>query len=265
MSDLRPIQDHAWESMDEAQSLLLEDRLWWVQGRKAIIRTYLQLAAQAGPIRSIMDVGCGTGGNLGVLAEFGQVAGVEISAPLAARAKSRGVAQAIYQQDARELEACRTVDLFTLFDVLEHIEADGEFLDQLRRRAGSWHRLLVSVPACPFLYGDHDRLLHHYRRYNGRRLRAALEQGGYRVLHMNHFMFFLFPMAFLARMKDLALARWGRQRAGVELGDLPPWLAAPFAASLRAEARLARRVRFPFGLWLFALAESATPTPPAPR
>jgi len=250
-----PIHDHALEAMPDAESLLIEDRLWWVRGRKAIIKEYIKRITRNGAISNIMDIGCGSGGNLDVLRGVGRVIGVEPSATLAHRAMGRGIADAVFQQDAFALDECRNMQLFTMFDVLEHIENDETFLARLRQKAAHKHFLLVSVPACQFLYSDHDRILHHYRRYTDNTLRAALEAGGYHVLHMSYFMFFLFPFVLLARLRDEFMAKLGKKRTSVEIGDFPPIISMPFAASLRIEALLSRKVRFPIGLWLFALAE----------
>jgi len=258
MNNKPAIQDHALENLSDAESLRMEDTLWWLRGRKAIIRAYLDRATRYGPIPTIMDIGCGSGGNLDVLRDFGQVLGVEPSETLARRAKSRGIAQTIFQQDALELEECRTVQLFTMFDVLEHIENDKAFLIQLREKGEPGHRLLVSVPACPFLYSDHDRILHHYRRYTNKMLRSTLEESGYQVLLISYFMSLLFPLALLARMKDRLMAGLGKKITTVELGALPPILSVPFETTLRAEALLSRKLRFPVGLWLFALAVPLT-------
>lgn len=243
--------------MPDSEGMLLEDRLWWLRGRKAIIEEYLERAARHGAVSRIMDIGCGSGGSHDVLGRFGRVIGVERSEVLASRARSRGLAEVVLQQDALTLDECRDVELFTMFDVLEHIESDRLFLAELRKKAAHKHLLLVSVPACPFLYSNHDRVLHHYRRYTDRALRSALDAGGYRVLHMSYFMFFLFPLALLARLREKCMARLGRQSAAIDLGDCPALLSAPLASTLRVEAFLSRRVRFPIGLWLFALAESS--------
>lgn len=250
------MQHHALEDISDKEARRLEDTLWWVQGRKAIIREYLRSAVASGQITVIMDIGCGSGGNLDVLSEFGRIIGVEPSTTLARRARNRGIADAVFDQDARDLDECHQVDLFTMFDVLEHIDRDWEFLVQLRTKTSHRHLLLVSVPACPSLYGDHDRILHHYRRYTAQQLRCTLEKAGYEVLRMSSFMFFLFPFAFLFRLKDKLMAGFGRKRSTVDLANLPRYLSVPFSLALRMEGFLSRRMRFPIGLWLFALAIS---------
>jgi SAM-dependent methyltransferase len=249
------IQDHALEQYSEETALELEDSLWWFQGRKSIIRNYLELARQRMSLDTIMDVGCGSGGSLEVLAEYGSVIGVERSPVLAERARSRKIAVEVMEVDVANMREGLDVRLFTFFDVLEHIEDDSSVLKQLKRSASQKHLLLVSVPACPFLYGRHDKILHHYRRYSRDMLKRCLTDGGYRVLHMSYFMFLLFPLALLDRLRDQVSSVLGKERETVNLGIVPPLLNKILVGALRLEALLGKYVSFPIGLWLFALAE----------
>ena len=51
-------------------------------------------------------------------------------------------------------------------DVLEHLSYDREALEELLRVAGK--KLIITVPAYGWLYGNYDRLLRHKRRYAAR-------------------------------------------------------------------------------------------------
>jgi hypothetical protein len=56
-----------------------QDHHWWFQGRARIVGTLIARFASRAPERGrplrLCDVGCGTGANLRMLAEFGQVWG----------------------------------------------------------------------------------------------------------------------------------------------------------------------------------------------
>ena len=57
-------------------------------------------------------------------------------------------------------------DVVLALDVVEHVEHDARFLDDLVvPRIAPGGALLVSVPAHPSLYSRHDAALGHYRRY----------------------------------------------------------------------------------------------------
>lgn len=250
------VQDHALEHLSDKAAKDLEDSLWWVHGRKAIIRKYLERALQGVAEPIIMDVGCGSGGNLQTLSEFGSVLGVEPSPILARRSRERGIAKDVFEADVGTLDSTKSVDVFTMFDVLEHIEDDLAFLGSIRKQAEQKHTLLVSVPACPQLYGEHDRILHHYRRYNRAMLSSILEKNGYKVEAMSYHMTFLFPVALAVRLKDKVLELLGYKRAAIELGDAPPLLSRILGSVLMAESSCVGHVSLPCGLWLFALATS---------
>jgi SAM-dependent methyltransferase len=62
-------------------------------------------------------------------------------------------------------------DLVLVLDVLEHIADPVGFIsEQLQPLVAPGAGVLVAVPAHPWLFGDHDRALGHYRRYTVKRL-----------------------------------------------------------------------------------------------
>ncbi len=62
-----------------------------------------------------------------------------------------------------------------MHDVLEHIEDDARAVRALRKLVTADGTIVVSVPALAWLFGLHDEKLGHFRRYDGRTLRAVLE------------------------------------------------------------------------------------------
>lgn len=73
-------------------------------------------------------------------------------------------------------------DLILLLDVLEHVEHDQAFLQELiaeSLRPGGW--LLFTVPAWQPLFSRHDTWLHHFRRYSPQQARDVLQAAGLKV------------------------------------------------------------------------------------
>jgi SAM-dependent methyltransferase len=161
----------------------------------------------------------------------------------------------VYLGDYFELDHAGDFQMTCLFDVLEHIEDDDAFLGRLGRTARPGHLLLLSVPACPFLFGPHDRLLHHYRRYSRRSLEELLRRNGYSILKASHFLFFLFPIAVSSRLVERLRARWGKPPTTVQLGVVPGWANSILTALLRVEAAVAEVTPLPVGLWVTVLAK----------
>ena len=76
-----------------------------------------------------------------------------------------------------DVDSSRQYDTIIYYDVLEHISNDkGELnlANKLLKRGG---RLIIIVPASMLLYGDFDKSIGHYRRYNKSTLEEVLPNG----------------------------------------------------------------------------------------
>ena len=67
----------------------LEDHHWWFRARREIVFTLLKQQLAPSPGKHILEIGCGTGGNLRLLSQHYSTMGIEID-PL--RRESRGTA-----------------------------------------------------------------------------------------------------------------------------------------------------------------------------
>ena len=72
------------------------------------------------------------------------------------------------------------------FNVLEHIEDDGQALREVRDILTPGGTFLLYVPAFPILYSAMDRKVGHFRRYRLAPLCRLLATQGYRVEHASH-------------------------------------------------------------------------------
>jgi hypothetical protein len=70
--------------------------------------------------------------------------------------------------------------LFSL-NCLEHIEDDLNVLRTIRECLSPDGRIVLYVPALPFLFSNMDRHVGHYRRYTRKSLSAVLLQSGFQV------------------------------------------------------------------------------------
>jgi SAM-dependent methyltransferase len=248
------IKHHALEFLSDQEAEILEDKSWWVQGRKSIIRKYLSLATLGIEFAKILDIGCGSGGNFDVLREFGIVYGCEPSPVLASRARARRIAHEVYENDTDVVLSKVQCNVLTLFDVLEHISDDNVFIKNITKSLITPHSILISVPAHPFLFSEHDRLLNHKRRYTKARLANVLLENGYKIRFISHHMTILFPIAMIVRAKERALASFGRKRVSVDMGDVPASIGVVLQRVLACESILVPHFELPIGLWLFCVA-----------
>lgn len=192
----------------------VERRHWWFSGRRAIVARALERRLPAGA--RVLDVGCGTGFVLERLAERFDVTGLEPDASVRARADP-AIAGRIHAGGTDDLSALegRTFDAVTVLDVLEHLDDDAAALRQLAAALAPGGILLVTVPANPRLWSQHDVLNEHRRRYTAEGLRARIEGAGYRVELLTHINRRLYPLALLHRLGR------GRSREALALPPAP--------------------------------------------
>jgi SAM-dependent methyltransferase len=72
----------------------------------------------------------------------------------------------------------RPADITLLLDVLEHVEDDTALLATAAAHTAEGGAVLITVPAWPKLFAEHDRQLHHVRRYTRCMLLSLVERAG---------------------------------------------------------------------------------------
>ena len=78
-------------------------------------------------------------------------------------------------------------DTIICLNVLEHVRDDGRSLAVMRALLRSGGRLLLLVPALPWIYGTLDTALGHHRRYTPRELREKFAAAGITMRHLEYF------------------------------------------------------------------------------
>ena len=78
-------------------------------------------------------------------------------------------------------------DTVVCLNVLEHIEDDLFALEQMHNVLAPDGKLALLVPAHRILYGEFDRAVGHFRRYEKRELAGKLAQAGFAVREMKFF------------------------------------------------------------------------------
>ena len=231
----------------------LEESHWWFRSRRAISQSLLKrinLPASA----TILEAGCGSGGNLALLSRLGNVSAFELNDDVRTHAKTRGIGQV----EAGKLPGSipfdgKTFDLITLFDVLEHTEEDEATLRALARRLNPGGAIFLTVPAFQWLFCPHDTLHHHHRRYSRAQLERVIASAGLRVEFISYWNFFLFPVAVIVRLASgLGLIK---SQPGAKMPS--PLINRLLTTIVASERHLIPCVKLPFGLSLVAIIKKA--------
>ena len=228
----------------------VEDKHWWFVARRSILDKVINRLTLPEDAQ-IFEAGCGTGGNLAMLARHGQVYGMELdeTARLVASNLKQGEIKPGRLPDDIPFEN-RQFDLIVLLDVLEHLEEDGASLQALYEKLKPSGWLLITVPAFAWMWTRQDELLHHKRRYILQNLRQVVSNAGYHVSFVNYFNFLLFPLIAGIRILLKLLNQGGNEAA------MPPNLINRILTSLFAiESHLIARLSLPFGVSILLLAQ----------
>lgn len=231
----------------------VEERHWWYRGRRAVLGAVLDgLDLPARRLR-ILDAGCGSGRNMVDLARRGRVTGLELAAASLEQARRRDVGPVLPGSLDEPLPfGDGAFELAVALDVLEHVEDDREALRELARVLVPGGRLLVTVPQYGWLWGEHDVLSHHHRRYTRPALLGRAAAAGLSAERVTSFNITLLAPIALVRLLQRGLAR---SEPSSDLGRTPRGAVnAALERVLRAEAALIARGRdLPAGVSLLAL------------
>ncbi|HEY5712046.1 MAG TPA: class I SAM-dependent methyltransferase [Allosphingosinicella sp.] len=222
---------------------------WWYVARRRILADLITREADLPGDARILEIGCGTGHNFGMLGRFGKVDAIELDEAarrLASDRLGRPVGDAALPGLAGIEDGA--YHLIALLDVLEHVDADRESLESIAVKLAPGGQILVSVPAYQWMWSAHDVAHHHKRRYSKKGLRAVAEAAGLKVAKIGYFNSLLFPLAAVVRLAGKAA---GKKESDDKVPPAP--LNRLFTAIFGLERHVVGRLPFPAGVSLFAL------------
>jgi SAM-dependent methyltransferase len=246
----REMQPHTYAIMRE-----VEDKHWWYVGRRRIIADFVrriceQLRAEGNSEPRILDIGCGTGGNLETLSGFGSAEGVDISSEALDFCRARGLNN-VRQGAAETLPyESESFDLVTGLDVVEHLDDDVSGLREMRRVLRPNGRMLLFVPAFMFLWGVQDDVSHHRRRYTLSELKGKLQQAGMTVERASYANISFFGPILVGRLFMRVSGLRPASENNINIGTLN----GLFGKILGAESWWLNRLSFPFGVSIICVA-----------
>ena len=229
---------------------LEKDHWWYVSRRRIVDKVMSELNLSQGC--DILEIGCGTGGNLELLAGHGRVHAVEMEPKGIKLANTHNITNVEYGKLPKDLPfGHKLFDCIIMLDVLEHIEADALSVKTVYERLKSGGVFILTVPAFNFLWSFHDIIAQHKRRYTQKGLCEVLKKNGFDVNFSTYYNFLLFPVIFIVRL-------WNRMtgKAGHSDNTMPPGIINTMLIKIFSSERFFfPLVALPVGVSIFAVAK----------
>lgn len=246
------IPTHHFDSLKK-----IEAGYWWYEGRVIWARRLIHDWLRKNGLKDVncyADLGCGTGGlGSSIHQQFRckQTFLVDNNPEALNRVPSAEGVQLINLDLQTNFKLPIEPNLITCMDVVEHIENDEKFLNELFAQLKPDGMLILSTAAHPFLFSNWDRALGHYRRYSKDFLIKKLEEAGFEVKSASYGWSFLFPAAPYRFL-------FAKHQEKLDYPKVPAWLNLGLIKLAELESATSSWVNFPFGTSIFVSALKPT-------
>ncbi len=200
-------QDISYPSDGNENCFEIEDRSFWFKHRNSCI-TSLVKSYPPDNHGTIFDIGGGNGFVSMSLTNAGfNIVLVEPGKTGILNAKKRGLKNIICATTTTAKFKQASLPAVGLFDVIEHIENDLDFMESISRLIKKGGRLYVTVPAYSFLWSTEDVSAGHFRRYSLDEITSLLITAGFKIDFATYIFRFLPIPTFLLRALPFKLGR----------------------------------------------------------
>ena len=128
----------------------LEKYHWWYVTRRSILKNICDNYIKNKKELSILEIGCGSGGNLSLLSRYGELYAMESDDFAIKNANSKKICEVRKGMLPDNIPYGKSFDIICLFDVLEHIQDDKLSLQTVNKYLNSDGKIIITVPAYMF-------------------------------------------------------------------------------------------------------------------
>lgn len=234
------------ENMSQTEYSKYQNDYWWAVVRREIIYSLVEIYTDtcAGKEGDVLDIGCGSWGNLRYVARSGSPIGIDADMNEVVKAKQREKAR-VAVANAEKLPFKKKVfSLVSLQDILEHLYNPEECLSEVWRVCRPGGLVVITVPAYQFLFNpiaDED----HRKRYNATEIDKMVREAGFEIVKLSYFNTLLFPLMLAQRLLQKAML--AMKRSENIFPKYPTRFGRLFGSVFRLETRPLKFMNFPFG------------------
>jgi hypothetical protein len=181
------------------KAFYIEDNSFWFKHRNNIIKYIMQKIPAIG---NFADIGGGNGYQIKFISEnfkSKKVFLIELGYKGCLNAKTRGV-ENVYNMPFQSFDFNgNNVNSVGLFDVLEHIENDVDFIKDLANSLPKDSLIYLTVPAHQYLWSSADYMGGHFRRYDSKSISKLAIESNTELAYFSYFFNYIPPITFLLK------------------------------------------------------------------
>jgi SAM-dependent methyltransferase len=228
------------------------DHFWFHGFRRFVSPVLAQLTAGRPGLR-LLDCGCGTGSNLGLLAPHGRSMGFDLADGGVQIARQAG--RIVARGDVTQIPiASNSCDLVASFDVLQCVPDDRAALREMARVTRPGGVVVLTLAALEVLSGDHAEVWNEQRRYSPSLVRQRVQEAGLQMERASFMFGSLFPMMLCVRVLQRLTRPFRTVRDDIDIAVPSYPVNRLLSAIVLAEAALAEHLPMPFGSSLLVVA-----------
>ncbi len=197
----------------------LERENWWFTVRRQILDERINHLLKSPSQISSLNIGAATGTTSDMLTRFGEVMSVEFDEQCYQFTKSF-LTTPIIQGSITELPfENNQYDLVCAFDVIEHVADHAKAIDEMMRVCKPGGHIAITVPAYMFLWGPHDLVNHHFRRYTLKQVASLIQAYQGKLIYKTYFNSILFIPIAAFRIAVFCMEKISGKKANKEQSD----------------------------------------------
>ncbi len=233
--------------LDELISV--EQTYWWHVAKNKLLIELLKRECPLGA--QVLEGGIGSSNNLLALKQLGyEVTGLDLLPAAVEHCRLLG----IYNVQVHDLQQPwpvehRAYDAVLLLDVIEHCLDPVAVLSHARRALRPNGKILVTVPAIPFLMGPWDRALGHQRRYTMDILQKNAHAAALKLIWGSYWNSFSLLPAFVIR----TIEQFFMVSSNAEFPRLPNYINQTLIQLANIERKIICKIPIPIGLSLIGV------------
>ncbi|MCX7737029.1 MAG: class I SAM-dependent methyltransferase [Candidatus Kapabacteria bacterium] len=234
-----------------------EDTYWWFVARNKIVKELIKLYCSDLKGKTVLDVGCGTGGFSKLLIDDYNVLCLDTSEIALNYCRQRNLNN-LFLGTLDEFNPTNSKISATLFlDVIEHIDDDKAVIKRAYQILEKGGYLIATVPAYQWLWSNHDVIHMHKRRYTKKTFNNLLQDAGFNLIFSSYFNSFLFFPAIIKRFYDniMKTDKTSNNPEAEVIDPVSPFINKLFLKIFSFERNILSRMTLPFGLSIFTIAK----------